>query len=126
MDARTRAELVQALRRQRATLLKQFVHVEADIQSISEDREPEIEEPPQGERTARVLALDDRSLLTNRTIRAAAGRVTSRGCPGHVIDVARRGPLVGAESPALAHPLVLLYALSGSATMSAGVRIPKP
>jgi hypothetical protein len=56
MDARVRAELAQALRRQRAALLKQFFDAETDLQSIAEDREPELEERAQEERAARVLA----------------------------------------------------------------------
>jgi vacuolar-type H+-ATPase subunit D/Vma8 len=56
MDARTRAGLTQALRRQRAALLKQFFDAEADLRSLAEDGEAELEERAQEERAARVLA----------------------------------------------------------------------
>jgi DnaK suppressor protein len=95
MDARRRAELGQALRRQRAALLKQFADAEADLRSIAEDRESELEERAQEERAARVLSrLDDRSLNEMREIHAALQRMidgTYGECPacGRAIPVAR-------------------------------------
>ena len=47
MDPRTRTELAQALRRQRAALLKRFFDTETDLRSIAEEREPELEERAQ-------------------------------------------------------------------------------
>lgn len=76
MDARTRAELAQALRRQRAALLKEFFDAEADLRFIAEDRETELEERAQEERAARILAcLDDRSLREITQIHAALQRM---------------------------------------------------
>ncbi|HLK10779.1 MAG TPA: TraR/DksA C4-type zinc finger protein [Candidatus Binatia bacterium] len=95
MDARTRAELAQVLRGQRAALLKQFFDAEADLRSIAEDREPELEERAQEERAARVLAgLDDRSLREIAAIHGALQRMIDRtygrclGC-GRPIPLAR-------------------------------------
>jgi DnaK suppressor protein len=76
MDARMRAELAQALRRQRATLLKEFFDAEADLRSIAEDREAELEERAQEERDARILSrLDDRSLRGIQEIHGALRRM---------------------------------------------------
>ena len=95
MDARTRAELTQALRRKRAALLKQFFDAEADLRSVAEDREAELEERAQEERAARVLArLDDRSLGEVQEIHSALQRMidgtygTCLDCR-HAIPVAR-------------------------------------
>jgi RNA polymerase-binding transcription factor DksA len=97
MDARTRAELTQALRRQRAALLKQFFDAEANLRSLAEDGEAELEERAQEERAARVLArLDDRSLREVREIHTALQRMidgtyeTCLDCH-HTIPVARLG-----------------------------------
>jgi hypothetical protein len=49
MDARTRGELVNALRRKWAALLKEFLDAEADLRWIAEEREAELEERVQGE-----------------------------------------------------------------------------
>jgi RNA polymerase-binding protein DksA len=76
MDARMRIELSQALRRQRATLLRELFHAEDDLQAIAEDREAELEERAQEERAARVLVgLDDRSLGEIRAIDASLQRI---------------------------------------------------
>jgi DnaK suppressor protein len=95
MNAGIRAELTQALRRQRAALLKEFFDAEADLRSIAEDREAELEERAQEERAARILArLDDRSLREVQEIHAALQRMidgtygTCLDC-GHAIPVAR-------------------------------------
>jgi DnaK suppressor protein len=76
MDARTRAALVQTLRRQRAVLLKQYLDAEDRLRSMAEDRDPELEERAQEDRAARVLAgLDDRSLREVAAVHAALQRV---------------------------------------------------
>jgi DnaK suppressor protein len=90
---RTRAELAQALRRQRAAFLKQFLDAEADLRSIAEDREPELEERAQEERAARILAgLDDRSLREITEIHAALQRMID-GSYGKCFDCGRVVPL---------------------------------
>lgn len=95
MDARTRAELSQTLRRQRAALLKQFFDAEGDLASIAEERESELEERAQEERAARILArVDDRTLREVTEIHAALQRMidgTYGECLacGRVIPVAR-------------------------------------
>jgi DnaK suppressor protein len=93
MDARTRAELAQVLRRQRAALLKEFFHGEADLRSIAEDREPELEERAQEEHAARLLArLDDRSFREITEIHAALQRMID-GTYGKCLDCGRAIPL---------------------------------
>jgi RNA polymerase-binding protein DksA len=93
MDARTRAELAQTLRRQRTALLKQLFVTEADLRFIAEDREPELEERAQEERAARVLAgLDDRSLREITEIHSALQRLID-GTYGHCLDCGRAIPL---------------------------------
>jgi RNA polymerase-binding transcription factor DksA len=92
MDTRTRAELAQALRRQRAAVLKQFFDAEADLRAIGEDREPELEERAQEERAARVLAsLDDRSLREITEIHSALQRIID-GTYGKCLDCGRDIP----------------------------------
>jgi RNA polymerase-binding protein DksA len=94
MDARTRAELAQALRRRRAAVLKQFIDAEADLQSIAEDREPELEERAQQERAADVLAgLDDRSLREITEIHSALQRILD-GTYGKCLACRRAIPVV--------------------------------
>ena len=79
MNAGTRAELAQALRRQQEALRKEFFDAEADLRSIGEDREAELEERAQEERAARILAcLDDRSLREVQEIHAALQRMIDR------------------------------------------------
>jgi RNA polymerase-binding protein DksA len=93
MDARTRAELAQSLRRQRAALLKEFFDAEADLRFIGEDREAELEERAQEERAARVLSrLDDRSLREIAEIHAALQRLID-GTYGQCLDCGRAIPL---------------------------------
>ena len=93
MDVRTRAEFVQAFRRQRATLLKRFVDGEADLRWIAEDREPELEERAQEERAARILAgLDDRSLREIAEIHGALQRIIV-GTFGKCLDCGRIIPV---------------------------------
>jgi DnaK suppressor protein len=93
MEVRTRAELAQALRRQRAALLKQFFDAEADLRSLAEDREPELEERAQEERAVRILAgLDDRSLREIAEIYTALQRMID-GTYGQCLDCGRAIPL---------------------------------
>jgi len=93
MDARTRAELAQALRRRRAALLKEFFDAEADLRFIGEDREPELEERAQEERAARVLArLDDRTLREVTEVHAALQRLID-GTYGRCLDCGRTIPV---------------------------------
>ena len=92
--ARTRAELAQALRRQRATLLKEFFDTEDDLRAIGEDREPELEERAQEERAARILArLDDRSLREIGEIHGALQRMID-GTYGKCLDCGRAIPVL--------------------------------
>jgi DnaK suppressor protein len=65
-----------ALRRQRESFFKEFLGVEADLRFIAEDRESELEERAQEERSARVLArLDDRNRHLIEEIDAALQRI---------------------------------------------------
>ena len=94
MNTRTRAELAQTLRRQRAALLKEFFDAEADLRTIGEDREAELEERAQEERAARILAsLDDRSLRVITEIHGALQRMID-GTYGKCVDCGRAIPLV--------------------------------
>jgi RNA polymerase-binding protein DksA len=94
MDARTRTEVAQVLRRRRAALLEQFLDAEADLRSIAEDREPELEERAQAERAARILAgLDERSLREIGEIHGALRRIID-GTYGKCLDCGRTIPLV--------------------------------
>ncbi len=64
------------LRNQRAGLLKKFRRVEEDLGTIAQDRESELEECAQEERSARLLAsLDDRTVHAVREIDAALQRL---------------------------------------------------
>ena len=93
MDAGTRTALTQALRTQRAALLKQFFDGETDLRVIAEDREPELEERAQEERAAQVLAgLDDRSLREIAEIDAALQRIID-GTYGTCLACGRAIPL---------------------------------
>src|SRR5262245_20005386 len=95
MNARQLPALADKLRRQRAILVGEVADAEADLQFIAEDREPELEEHAQEERSARVLAqLDERSIQEIAEIDAALRRIaegtygTCEEC-GHSIAVAR-------------------------------------
>ena len=93
MDTRTRVELAQQLRGRRAALLKVFFGAEADLRTIAEDREPELEERAQGDGAARVLArLDDRTLREVTDIHAALARMIA-GTYGRCLDCGRPIPL---------------------------------
>jgi RNA polymerase-binding protein DksA len=93
MDARTRAALAQRLHRQREALLKRFFDAEADLRSIADEREPELEERAQEECATRVLAsLDDRSLGEIAEIDSALQRIID-GTYGKCLDCGRALPL---------------------------------
>jgi RNA polymerase-binding protein DksA len=78
MNARELHALAEALRRQRAVLVGEVADAEADLQFIAEDREPELEEYAQEERSARVLAqLDERGKHEIEEIDAALRRITA-------------------------------------------------
>jgi DnaK suppressor protein len=86
MDLDIRKELAEALHREREALLAQFFDVEADLRTIAEDREPELEERAQEERTAGILAgLDDRSLREIASIDGALARMND-GTYGTCLD----------------------------------------
>jgi len=94
MHTRTRVELAQALRRRRAALLKQSIDAEVDLESIADDREPELEERAQQECAARILAsLDDRTLGEVTEIDAALHRLVD-GIYGKCVDCGRAIPLM--------------------------------
>ncbi len=95
MNRKTVGSFEQLLRNQRNGLLQKFRRVEEDLGSIAEDRESELEECAQEERSARLLAsLDDRTVRAVREIDAALQRLASgkygicEGC-GEKILVAR-------------------------------------
>ena len=93
MDARTRGELVNALRRKRAALLKEFLDAEADLRSIAEEREAELEERAQGQSAVRILSLlNDRSLREMQEIHVALQRMID-GTYGKGPDCGRPIPL---------------------------------
>ena len=93
MDALARTELTQTLQHRRATLLKQFFDVEADLRSIAEDREPELEERAQMAWAARILtSLDDRSLSEIAEVHGALQRLID-GTYGTCLACRRAVPL---------------------------------
>ncbi len=66
----------QLLRNQRNALLQKFKRVEKDLGTIAEDRESELEECAQEDRSARLLAsLDDRTVRAVREIDDALARL---------------------------------------------------
>lgn len=76
MKKHTMTEIAATLRLQRATLLKEILGNEADLDFIAADREAEIEERAQEERAAGVLdRLDERSRREVEEIDAALRRV---------------------------------------------------
>jgi RNA polymerase-binding protein DksA len=78
MDARQAEDLRRILLRQRAALLREVTHLEADLEQVTEDRETEIEEAAQEARTARVLLrLDDRGKAELEEIDRALGRIAN-------------------------------------------------
>lgn len=76
MDKKSIESLTQLLRKRRQHYLEEFRRAEEDLGFIAEDRESEIEECAQEERSARLLAsLDDRTLFAVREIDAALQRL---------------------------------------------------
>jgi RNA polymerase-binding transcription factor len=76
MNKKTAESFEQLLRNQRNALLQKFKRVEEDLGSIAEDRESELEECAQEERSARLLAsLDDRTVNAVREIDDALARL---------------------------------------------------
>ena len=77
MERKLLQSLAQFLNAQRQNFLKEFRRVEEDLEFIAEDRESELEEHAQEERTARLLArLDDRTLHAVQEIDAALQRLS--------------------------------------------------
>ena len=76
MDKKTVESFGQLLRNQRKGFLEKFRRAEEDLGFIAEDRESELEERAQEERSARLLAsLDDRTVRAVREIDAALQRL---------------------------------------------------
>jgi DnaK suppressor protein len=76
MDARTIEGFRRVLTQQRRVLFQEASTVEADLHYIAEDRESELEEAAQEERTARLLArLDDRAKAELQDIDRALFRI---------------------------------------------------
>jgi DnaK suppressor protein len=85
--------MAHALRRQREAYFKEFLGAEANLQFIAEDRESELEERAQEERSARVLArLDDRSRYLIEEADAALQRI-AEGTYGTCEDCEREIPV---------------------------------
>ena len=76
MDKKNIEPLAQLLRNQRQHFLGEFRRAEEHLGYIAEERESEMEERAQEERSARLLAsLDDRTLVAVREIDAALQRL---------------------------------------------------
>ena len=76
MDKKMVESFGRLLREQRNGFLETFRRVEGDLGSIAEDRESELEERAQEERSARLLAsLDDRTVHAVQEIDAALQRL---------------------------------------------------
>lgn len=76
MDPELLDEIARTLRTRRAALLKEVADTEADLASIGEERESELEERARTDRAARLLArLDDRERREIDEIHAALQRV---------------------------------------------------
>ena len=76
MDRNLLDMFAEQLRWQRKQYLDEFRRAEADLESIAEERESELEEHAQEEQSARLLKrMDDRTLHAVREIDAALGRV---------------------------------------------------
>jgi RNA polymerase-binding protein DksA len=77
MRTRERKTVERTLRAQREAIFRQIADTELDLGFIAEDRESELEERAQEERTARVLArLDDRGKREIEAIDAALQRIS--------------------------------------------------
>jgi RNA polymerase-binding protein DksA len=95
MDRNDLDTFANLLRKQRKEYLDEFRRAEADLESIAEERESELEEHAQEEQSARLLKrMDDRTLYAVHEIDAALQRVLKNtygiceGCGG-TITVAR-------------------------------------
>ncbi len=76
MDQKLIQSFGKLLRKQRKDLLEEFRRAEEDLEFIAEDRESEIEEQAQEERSARLLSsMDDRTLHAVQEIDAALQRL---------------------------------------------------
>jgi len=76
MDQKLLDSLTELLRKQREDFLKEFRTAEEGLEFIAKDRESELEERAQEERSARLLArLDDRTLHAVKDIDAALQRL---------------------------------------------------
>jgi DnaK suppressor protein len=76
MDRNLLDKFAEQLRGQRKQYLDEFRRAEADLESIAEERESELEEHAQEEQSARLLKrMDDRTLHAVRAIDAALQRV---------------------------------------------------
>ena len=93
MNKATIESLAQLLRKQRQQFLQEYRRVEEHLGFIAEERESEMEERAQEERTARLLAsLDDRTLFAVREIDAALERIDV-GVYGRCEGCRRRIPI---------------------------------
>lgn len=93
MDKATIELLAQLLRKQRHQFLQEYRRAEEHLGFIAEERESELEERAQEERTARLLAsLDDRTLFAVREIDAALKRI-SDGIYGRCQACRKRIPI---------------------------------
>ena len=93
MDKATIESLAQLLRKQRQQFLQEYRRAEEHLEFIAEERESEMEERAQEERTARLLAsLDDRTLFAVREIDAALERI-GVGVYGRCEGCRRRIPI---------------------------------
>jgi len=93
MNKKTIESLMQLLRKERQHFLGEFRRAEEHLGFIAEDRESEMEERAQEERSARLLAsLDDRTLFAVREIDAALQRLLE-GRYGHCETCRKRIPI---------------------------------
>ncbi len=76
MDKALLNELARTLQKQRKIYLAEFKDAESTLRSIAEERESELEESAQGERTARFVSrLDDHAIRLVEEIDAALARI---------------------------------------------------
>jgi DnaK suppressor protein len=97
MNQVTRDALAEELLRQRAVLVGEVADTETDLKFIQEDREAELEERAQEDRTARLLAqLDDREKHEIAEIDAALRRIAEgsygicAGCEEKIVEARLR------------------------------------
>lgn len=93
MKAEKIAHFRRALQQQRHALFHEVSSVENDLQELAADREPEIEEAAQGERSARILdRLDTRGKAELEEIDAALARIDA-GVYGACVDCGEPIPI---------------------------------